>query len=162
MPLIKCYECGKEISDKALSCPHCGAPLSAKVDKTKTTTNVSAQQKKVTQSNTEIKHNEAFSFIGFAVILLIVIVILIRSCSGNNETKIETPSTAQKPSDTNGITEEQKNAAMDVIRFNGYTCDSIAGMNRFITSEGYSVYCNDHRYSYEIANKGGNWIVTVK
>ena len=26
MALIKCYECGKEISDKAPSCPHCGAP----------------------------------------------------------------------------------------------------------------------------------------
>ena len=26
MALIKCYECSKEISDKANSCPHCGAP----------------------------------------------------------------------------------------------------------------------------------------
>jgi len=26
MALIQCYECGKEISDKAPSCPHCGAP----------------------------------------------------------------------------------------------------------------------------------------
>ena len=26
MALIKCYECEKEISDKALACPHCGAP----------------------------------------------------------------------------------------------------------------------------------------
>ena len=26
MALIKCYECGKEISDKAPSCPHFGAP----------------------------------------------------------------------------------------------------------------------------------------
>ena len=26
MALIECYECGKEISDKAPSCPHCGAP----------------------------------------------------------------------------------------------------------------------------------------
>lgn len=27
MALIKCSECGKEISDKAVSCPHCGAPV---------------------------------------------------------------------------------------------------------------------------------------
>lgn len=27
MPLIKCPECGKEVSDQALSCPHCGYPL---------------------------------------------------------------------------------------------------------------------------------------
>ena len=26
MALIKCYECGAEISDAAKSCPHCGAP----------------------------------------------------------------------------------------------------------------------------------------
>ena len=26
MPLIHCYECEKEISDKAVSCPNCGAP----------------------------------------------------------------------------------------------------------------------------------------
>lgn len=28
MALIKCGECGKEISDKATTCPHCGAPTS--------------------------------------------------------------------------------------------------------------------------------------
>jgi RNA polymerase subunit RPABC4/transcription elongation factor Spt4 len=27
MPLIKCPECGKEISDQAQSCPHCGNPI---------------------------------------------------------------------------------------------------------------------------------------
>jgi hypothetical protein len=26
MPLTPCNECGKEISDKAALCPHCGAP----------------------------------------------------------------------------------------------------------------------------------------
>lgn len=28
MSLIKCTECGKEISDKATTCPNCGCPLS--------------------------------------------------------------------------------------------------------------------------------------
>jgi len=27
MSLIKCSECGKEISDKAVTCPHCGSPV---------------------------------------------------------------------------------------------------------------------------------------
>ena len=27
MALIKCPECGKEISDKAISCPNCGCPI---------------------------------------------------------------------------------------------------------------------------------------
>ena len=30
MALIKCPECGKEISDKALSCPNCGFPMNEK------------------------------------------------------------------------------------------------------------------------------------
>ena len=27
MAIIKCPECGKEVSNKALSCPHCGCPF---------------------------------------------------------------------------------------------------------------------------------------
>ena len=30
MALIKCYECGKKISDLAEFCPHCGAPNQTK------------------------------------------------------------------------------------------------------------------------------------
>lgn len=29
MALIKCQECGKEISQKATNCPHCGNPVQA-------------------------------------------------------------------------------------------------------------------------------------
>jgi len=39
MALIKCKECGKEISDKAVSCPHCGCPLG----NTQSTTNAFTQ-----------------------------------------------------------------------------------------------------------------------
>ena len=31
MALIKCSKCGKEISDKALKCIHCGNPLNSKI-----------------------------------------------------------------------------------------------------------------------------------
>lgn len=30
MALIRCPECRREVSDKAASCPHCGAPIAAK------------------------------------------------------------------------------------------------------------------------------------
>ena len=30
MALIKCPECGKEISDKASNCPNCGCPIEQK------------------------------------------------------------------------------------------------------------------------------------
>lgn len=31
MALVKCAECGKEISDKAAACPNCGAPVAAQL-----------------------------------------------------------------------------------------------------------------------------------
>lgn len=33
MSLIKCPECGKEISDKALTCPNCGTPINMQCEK---------------------------------------------------------------------------------------------------------------------------------
>ena len=35
MSLIKCPECGKEISDKATSCPNCGCPVSVPIENNK-------------------------------------------------------------------------------------------------------------------------------
>jgi len=32
MSLIKCSECGKEISNKASTCPHCGNPIQVHFD----------------------------------------------------------------------------------------------------------------------------------
>lgn len=32
MALVDCSECGNQISDKAISCPHCGAPLASNLE----------------------------------------------------------------------------------------------------------------------------------
>jgi len=48
MALIKCYECSKEISDKAISCPNCGAPQS---EKKQTITKESKSDDKPVKSN---------------------------------------------------------------------------------------------------------------
>ena len=37
MSLIACVECGGRISDKATSCPKCGAPISASLERPVTT-----------------------------------------------------------------------------------------------------------------------------
>ncbi|MPZ20227.1 MAG: zinc-ribbon domain-containing protein [Luteitalea sp.] len=31
MALVNCTECGREVSDKAVSCPSCGAPVSGPI-----------------------------------------------------------------------------------------------------------------------------------
>ena len=33
MALLKCYECGQKVSDRASACPHCGAPVIIKKTK---------------------------------------------------------------------------------------------------------------------------------
>lgn len=94
MPLIKCFECGKEISDKALSCPHCGVPLSAKIDDTKANTTISDQPKEETQSNMEIQKTEPFMLYFTGFLILILIVLWMRACSGGGDAtseKVVTP-----------------------------------------------------------------------
>ncbi len=45
MALIKCTECGKDISDKAIACPNCGNPL-ATVQKDESLVTIQATKKK--------------------------------------------------------------------------------------------------------------------
>ncbi|HYW03696.1 MAG TPA: hypothetical protein VFA86_07100 [Gammaproteobacteria bacterium] len=44
MALIECYECEREISDSAVSCPGCGAPVRAKRRKKGNTVPYTAQE----------------------------------------------------------------------------------------------------------------------
>lgn len=64
MSLIKCYECSKEISDKASACPHCGAPVSFDSDK----------DKQVTAKPKAIKIIKKVTF--FAIIVLVSVFLL--------------------------------------------------------------------------------------
>ena len=59
------------------------------------------------------------------------------------------------------VTMEQVKAAQTMIQLNGYTCDTVDQMQPFILGGGFNVYCNNWRYSYELEDKGGRWIVTV-
>ena len=50
MALISCSECGKEISDRATACPHCGCPLTTEKEIKKSsipTENISVTYNKV-------------------------------------------------------------------------------------------------------------------
>lgn len=62
-----------------------------------------------------------------------------------------------------------KNASNDTVDFlvastllAGYKCDSVSSAFIWNFSVGFDLYCNRFRYKYEIADKGGKWIVTVK
>ncbi|MFL4371346.1 hypothetical protein [Acinetobacter baumannii] len=60
------------------------------------------------------------------------------------------------------VTDDVIRALVQLVQINGYKCDTVSGAIPFTMSTGYTLYCNNHRYTYEIEDKGGNIIVTVK
>ena len=67
MALIKCKECGKEISDQAKTCPHCGYE------------NIKKGEKKVTSKSNYIKTGSIVSLISCSFIVLIIIWLVVSS-----------------------------------------------------------------------------------
>jgi len=59
MALIKCTECGREVSDKANCCVHCGCPLDIKSDNTNETT------VKTTNETTGVEDNYSIELIDY-------------------------------------------------------------------------------------------------
>ena len=47
-------------------------------------------------------------------------------------------------------------------RLYGYRCDSTSTVTPFAFSLGFHVYCNRRNCGYEVADNGGNWVVTLK
>lgn len=74
MALIKCPECGKEISDKAETCPNCGYPIVEKVDEANT--NMVNEEIIVSEVNqTEKKRLSKRGMITIAVIVTAIILV---------------------------------------------------------------------------------------
>jgi hypothetical protein len=56
--------------------------------------------------------------------------------------------------------QEVKDAAVELIRANGYRCDQLDFFLRHAVDRGYTVRCGP--YPYELKDVGGNWRVTVR
>lgn len=61
-----------------------------------------------------------------------------------------------------GIKESTLVDAAILIRENGWKCDSISYARFFLFSRGIELSCNKHRYDYEVRDRGGNWVATLK
>jgi hypothetical protein len=61
---------------------------------------------------------------------------------------------------------KDKRDAMDalaiLVKNSTYRCDSISAVSAWLFSRGFTLVCNHFSYEYDIADKGGHWIVTVK
>lgn len=61
-----------------------------------------------------------------------------------------------------GVTMDQVKALVSIVKQSGYSCSSISGAFPFLLSHGFTLKCNNFRYTYEIEDAGGQWKVTVK
>lgn len=73
MALIKCLECGKEISDKADKCPSCGCPVETQ----------KSEREKKNKSNKKAKKSFLLT-VTFSIIILAIIIIYVLKAFNNN------------------------------------------------------------------------------
>ncbi len=62
---------------------------------------------------------------------------------------------------SDGVSMGAVTALSGMIRLNGYSCDTVSAVTPFAMSRGFHVTCNNWQYSYEVADHGGKWAVTV-
>ncbi len=75
MALIKCSECGKDISDKAEACPHCGCPV-ALMAESKADSYVSKDKTIMVNKKTKKKKARLFSAVIVVAIVIAISVII--------------------------------------------------------------------------------------
>ena len=93
MALIKCSECGKEISDKASACPHCGCPVMVD-SKKQEYENLYASAKSFSKGSSNTKDiKNGYSSTGRLIVGIIFIVlsamVLFQSCAAGMVNALE-------------------------------------------------------------------------
>lgn len=77
MALIKCHECGREISDAAVACPHCGYPISREDNPSNNPTNKEAISSVESETNEKKPISNKTKWIWLAVFLVAILAAII-------------------------------------------------------------------------------------
>lgn len=104
--------------------------------------------------------------IGLLVLLVLPVVAHETSSPTDVVAESRTPSSTSSPlqttTSTAGLDMAQiKIGLVALVRLNGHRCDTLTKWHPMAFSRGYEVDCDLH-YSYDVEDKGGRWIVTVK
>lgn len=103
MALIKCSECGKEISDKAKTCPNCGAPV---VMKATLTQNNVAPPPMVKNNMPEKKKGSCLKSVGIFFAVIIVLGVIGNILGGEKD---------DKPQETQPIIETEESVEESAV-----------------------------------------------
>ena len=96
------------------------------------------------------------------VILLSMYLYFLNQTIKKPEKVQDSQSQTTKPLREIHASQKQVAALMYIIQANGYRCDTVDAVFPFTFSVGYTVYCNDLRYVFDVEDHGGKALVTVK
>lgn len=48
-----------------------------------------------------------------------------------------------------------------LVRSYGYKCDSVSHARRLFFKPGFEIQCNNLRYTYQVVDRGGRWVVCL-
>ncbi|MCA2015628.1 hypothetical protein LDJ79_05865 [Vibrio tritonius] len=80
-----------------------------------------------------------------------------QSQTTNTFSLIESGATIEKSFSSDAI-----EAAVNIVRFNGYSCSTVSSIQTMIFKRGFTIRCNNFNYTYDVFDKGGNWVVSVE
>lgn len=135
MALINCPECGKEISEKAGSCPNCGCPLNTiekVVEESKKTDGVHYARPTGSLPKREEKKQKKKTWV-WIVVGVIVLFVLVGS-SGENSEDVKEVAVEEKTNEE-AVAEEKsieevtvEEATEEAIEYNMYTVDEMVSV----------------------------------
>lgn len=170
MAMMNCQECGHQVSTKAVACPGCGAPV---VIPTLNTTDA-------------VWRTRSTWAIGLFLLLAALAGLFELGHTANDEADGRAGQTHRSPGDVDPasldpaeigaqiepdasigpaelMTPARLSQMVTIVRSNGYRCDSISSAGESgIFDLGLRLRCNRWRYSYDMHDRGGHWVVTVE
>lgn len=99
MALIKCPECGTEISDKARKCPKCGCPKSKvnKINKESNNQAIKSNNKESNDQAIKLNNKKVITIISIVAVLLILAAIVITGLDNNDDSYYDQPQDENVP-----------------------------------------------------------------
>jgi len=157
----KCLNCGNNMDIDALFCSQCGNK------------NPNVIKNKISTTN-----SKSLNLFKIGVVLVLFFIFIISNFMDNksketnviiepNVTELNaTIETEEIIMEKNIVTQgnlqdNEIKAVQALINLHGYKCDSVNFAMRSPWDGDIEVTCNDYAYSYEVEDKGGNWVVTL-